>query len=87
MDAFHMPISKEDALRSTEERDSPEYASFCDKIDGAIKDRAGTSMQITIGIGNTPSHIVDRAIEQYRSIGWDCERVSDQREGDFLLLR
>lgn len=82
-----MPISKEDALRNAVQRDSSEIAVFCKKIDGVITERAGTGSPITVAVSGVPSHIVELAIAQYQSVGWDCQRVNDQRDGDYLRLQ
>jgi hypothetical protein len=81
-----MPISKNDALVGAESRDAPEYTRLCEMIDETIRSTTGTGRMITVTLAGVPRHISERAVATYQAIGWSCEVVPDQREGDYLQL-
>lgn len=80
-----MPIPKAEAQAAAAERDAGPFAEFCEKIDQAILRNVGTGHQITVDTTGVQRHIVARAIETYRAIGWTCADESDYRSS-FIRL-
>jgi hypothetical protein len=81
-----MSISKAEAVRAATERDQALYDAFCARVDEVIRSTYGTGQKVTVYLAGVPRYIVDRVGQKYRDLDWTWQVVSDQRDGDYVLL-
>jgi hypothetical protein len=74
-----MPITPSEAREKERGRWNPDIARWISKIDEGLGDggrKFSTRLQSPL--------VVDEIIRVYQHVGWKVERVSDQRDGDYL---
>lgn len=78
-----MTLSPEQAVRKRRSESEDELNRHIAEIDEMLVDGDRTYACSLFSSGFVEDHI----IQEYRSAGWDVQRISDFRNGDFLTFK